>query len=221
MLPSGKKSWLTNRRISELQCTSNMTPCTGKSSLKWDQQIWWGCSLGSFYHWQSWCSSCTLCWWSAGHGCATEAGSLCWQHHSRTWELSYPSICGFSYVNKQPSALGSQSTSSGSPYVQHWGLWHSSQILIPHVHHWHQTQKVWSFIWQCIWWPMQLEGSHQNQERAHCQWQPQIQCQCRISSLSHWVWHHSHQRWQRPRAPHKHQGCQEWQTWPHPQTQQS
>ena len=48
MPPSRKKSWLTSRRITEPQCTSNTTTCSGKSWLKWNQWTWWCCSLGSF-----------------------------------------------------------------------------------------------------------------------------------------------------------------------------
>ena len=34
---------------------------------------------------------------------ATEGESLCWQHHSRTWELPCLSVCSFFCVNKQPT----------------------------------------------------------------------------------------------------------------------
>ena len=44
------------------------------------------------------------------------------------------------------------------------------------------TQEVQSFLWQCIWWPTWQEGLHQNQERVHLWWQPQIQFPCWISS---------------------------------------
>ena len=59
----------------------------------------------------------------------------------------------------------------------------------------HKTQEAWLFLWQCIWWPMQQGGSHQNQERTHWWQWLQIKCQCWISSSGPWGWHHSHWRW--------------------------
>ena len=53
------------------------------------------------YHWPSRCSSYTLHRWSPGCYHMTKGRSLCW-HHSRTWELSCPSVCGFPCANSSP-----------------------------------------------------------------------------------------------------------------------
>ena len=63
---------------------------------------------------QSWFGSPMLHGWSAGCCHATKGVSFCWQHHSRTQELSSLSACGFSCANKQPSTLGSYSASCSS-----------------------------------------------------------------------------------------------------------
>ena len=161
-----------------------------------------------------------LCGWGAGHCHATEGKHFCWQHHSRTQELSCLSVCSFSCANKQPSAFGSHSASSGSPHAWHHGFWHSSWVLIPCSHHQHHTQEAWSFLQQCIWWPMWQEGSHQNQERVHWQWWLQIQCQNHISPSGHWACYNFQWRWQRARASSQYWGCWAWPTWLCSQTQQ-
>ena len=116
MLPGEKKSWLTSKRISRLWCMSDTTLYSGKSLHSGLSEA---SHLVLFYHQQSWHSSCMLHGWSAGCYHATEGGSLCWQHHSRSWELSCSSVCSFSCANKQLSTSSLHSASSGSPHVQH------------------------------------------------------------------------------------------------------
>ena len=197
-----------------------MTPWSGKSSLKWNQWTQWGCSLGSSLPLR------ILVWllhapWVKCWPLPCNWGQKVFANNTTPGlESSHASLSVASPVLTSSTALWVHTPPPPAHHVWHQGFRHSSQVLIPSAYHEHQTQEAWSFLQQCIWWPMWQEGSCQNQERAHWQQWLRIQCQCQISSSGCYTWYHSHWRWQRVRASHQYQGCWVWQTWVLSQTQQ-